>query len=297
MEQGGFINDLKHQYRHGGIAIRFIFINVAIFIVINIALVVGRLTSNELLVDDFLHTVFALETRLSFFIYRPWALITSFFAHFSIWHLLFNMLFLFFAGRMFEQLFDGKRLIYTYFIGGIAGGLLELLSHGIFPALQQSNTVVVGASGSIMAIFFAIAFHRPTLKVNLFGILPVQIIWLALAFLLLDFVNLGRADGTAHFAHLGGAIIGMISVQQLGKKSNLINTIQSLVEQLTSLFKPRKKLRVVHNQPRKESDEDFKTRKKNEQNEINRILEKISKSGYDSLSKSEKDFLFNQSKK
>lgn len=297
MQQGGFINDLKQQYKHGGVAIRLLFVNVAVFLLINIALVIGRLTTNELQVDDFLHSLFALETRLGQFIYRPWALISSFFAHFSIWHLLFNMLFLYFAGKLFEQLFDGKRLLYTYFIGGIAGGLFELLSHGIFPALQQSNTVVVGASGSIMAIFFAIAFYRPQMKVNLFGILPLQIIWLALAFLILDFINLGRADGTAHFAHIGGAVIGMLSVQNLGSKNNLITRAQQLIDFITSVFKPKKNLRVVRNQARKVSDEEFRVRKKNEQEEINRILEKISKSGYDSLTKSEKDFLFNQSKK
>lgn len=296
--QKSFIDDLKHQYHHGGASIRLLFINVGVFLLINLLLVFGRL-ANSPAMSAFLGEIFALETDIPSFITHPWGLFTSLFAHFSFFHLLFNMVFLYFVGRVFEQLFDQKRLYYTYFVGGIFGGLFEILAHLIFPILQESNTVIVGASGSIMAIFFAVAFHRPTMKVNLFGLLPIRIIFVAGAFLLLDFLNLGRDDGTAHFAHLGGAILGMLSLQNLHSSGNIITIIQMFGDRVQRIFSRsgNGKLNVKKgNNTRYQTDEEYNATKKQKQEEIDRILDKISKSGYDSLTKREKDFLFNQSK-
>lgn len=296
--QRSFIEDLKHQFKHGGATIRLLFINVALFLVLNVALVFARLANSEGSVESYIGEVFSLNTDLAEFATHPWGLITSIFAHFSILHILFNMIFLYFVGRVFEQLFDQKRLYYTYFVGGIAGGVFEILAHLVFPVLQESNTVVVGASGSIMAIFFAVAFHRPQMKVNLFGIFPIRIILVAGAFLLLDFLNLGRNDGTAHFAHLGGAVIGMISVQRIHSSGNLITVLQLTGDKLIRLFSgKRSKMKVTKgNKTRFQTDEQYNAEKKNKQAEIDRILDKISKNGYDALTKAEKDFLFNQSK-
>lgn len=296
--QRTFVEDLKHQYKHGGMTIRLIFINVAVFLLIKALLVFGRLVGEHDAVYSFLANVFSLETSLYGFITHPWGLVTSIFAHFSVLHILFNMIFLFFTGRIFEQLFDSKRLLYTYILGGVAGGLFEILSH-LLPALSENAFSVVGASGGIMAIFFAIAFFRPKMKVYLFGVLPVQIIVLAAVFFLLDFFAAGMEDGTAHFAHIGGAIIGMASVQNLNSSNNIITVFQNLADSIAGLFRKQQnpRMKVHHSGGRTETDEQFNTRKTNEQEEINRILDKISKSGYESLTKKEKDFLFNQSKK
>jgi hypothetical protein len=204
---------------------------------------------------------------------------------------------------MFESLFDQKRLWYTYLIGGIAGGILEVLAHLIFPALQGEAVVIVGASGSIMAIFSAIAFYRPNTIVNLFGIVPIRIIWLAGIFILTDLLSLGMNDGTAHFAHIGGVLIGMLSVQNIYSSSNLINRVQMLGDKIISFFKnlfsADKKLKVKKGGTRTEqfkTDEDYNVEAKTRQAKTDAILDKISKSGYDSLTKAEKEFLFNQSK-
>lgn len=297
--QRTFIDDLKHQYKFGGGTIRLLFINIIIFLAINIANVFGRLLGDESMTHSVVTSLFSLHTDLGDFARHPWGLFTSIFAHYSFFHILFNMIFLYFSGRVFEQMFDSKRLFYTYLLGGIAGGLFEVLAHLLFPVFQESNEVVVGASGSIMAIFFAIAFHQPQLKVNLFGVFPVRIIVVAIAFLVLDFVSLGTIDGTAHFAHIGGAIVGMVSIQNLYSSTNLITRIQKLGDGFIALFKPKNKskLKVYKNtNVRREKDEDYNERKKMSQAEIDRILDKISKSGYESLTKQEKDFLFNQSK-
>jgi hypothetical protein len=214
------------------------------------------------------------------------------------------MLFLYFSGKMFEQLFDQKRLLYTYIIGGIAGGILEILAHLIFPTLQNEKIVIVGASGSVMAIFAALAFHRPNLQVNLFGVFPIRLIILAGFFVLTDLLSLGLNDGTAHFAHIGGVIIGMVSVHNLYSSSNLINRTQmigdSLIRFFSNLFSSNKKLKVkkggATRGPNFKSDEDYNAEAKERQIIIDKILDKISKSGYDSLTKTEKEILFNQSK-
>ena len=293
-------DSLKNTYRFGGMTIRLIFINAVIFLLIQVLSVIIRLMmADNSMLSVFLNAVFTLNTDLRYFIFMPWGLITSIFAHFSLWHFVLNMLFLYFSGRMFEQLFDAKRLWYTYLFGGIAGGVLEIVAHAIFPALQNTQIVIVGASGSIMAIFMALAFYRPNLNVMLFGLFPVRLIFLALFFLLSDLISLGMNDGVAHFAHLGGAIFGAISIRNLASKNNVMNKIQrwgdSLVSSLLAIFKPSSK-KTKRSNTRMKTDEEYNIEKKTKQDKIDKILDKISKSGYESLTRQEKDFLFNQSK-
>jgi len=302
-----FIEDLKHQYKYGGMTIRLLFINSAIFILIQLLMVFGRLIMGEGFkaeIEGALSHIFTLNTDLKSFLLEPWGLFTSIFAHFTFIHFILNMLFLYFSGRMFEQLFNQKRLLYTYIIGGMAGGILEIIAHLIFPGLQSEKIVIVGASGSIMAIFTALAFYRPNLQVNLFGIFPIRLIFVAGFFILTDLISLGLKDGTAHFAHIGGAIIGMVSVQNIHSNSNFLNRIQMIGDKIVDFFRKmfgsNKKLKVKKGGNTRstqfKSDEEFNMEAKERQKRTDAILDKISKSGYESLTKAEKEFLFNQSK-
>ncbi len=296
------MDELKYQYKNGGVVVQLIFINVSLFLVIRIIDVFfGLITGSEgVFINNYASHIVGLHTRFITFIKHPWGLFTSIFTHYSFMHLLFNMVFLYFSGKMFLQLLDGRRLVFTYILGGITGGLLEVIAHSLFPKLQIFNDVVIGASGAIMAIFVAIAFYKPQLKVNLFGILPVRIIVIAGIFILVDLLALGKVDGTAHFAHLGGAIIGMISIQNLHASSNIVNWSQKLWNTVVVLFKNNpnkmcvKKGGKVNN--RFKTDEEYNADEKSRQAQVDKILDKISKSGYESLTKKEKDFLFNQSK-
>lgn len=252
-------------------------------------------------IDTYINPVFGLHTNFKEFITHPWTLFTSMFTHYSLLHLLFNMIFLYFAGQLFEQLFNRKRLLYTYILGGIAGGLLEVIAHGIFPKLQIFNDIVIGASGSIMAIFIAIAFYRPSLKVNLFGILPVRIIILAGVFILIDLLALGSMDGTAHFAHLGGAILGILSIQNIQSSGNIVSRTQRFGDSILRFFSKDKSTEFKvkkggSRMPHTKIDEEYALNAKRRQERVDKILDKISKSGYESLTKEEKNFLFNQSK-
>jgi membrane associated rhomboid family serine protease len=300
-----FLDDLKYQYNHGGMTIRLLMINSAIFLFIQIILVFSELLRNDagIFLNELIYSFFSLRCDLSGFITHPWGIFTSIFAHFSFLHFLMNMLFLYSVGRIFEQILDGKRLLYTYILGGIAGGILEITAFSIFPALQGSGRIVVGASGSIMALFAALAFYRPNLTVSLFGVLNLRLIVLAGIFILYDLFSLSTNDGTAHFAHLGGVIFGLISINGLHRSNNIINVIQRFSEKsisvVVNLFKPKSKLTVRKGgqSGRPKTDEEFIEQSKIRQAKIDAILDKISKSGYESLTKTEKDFLFQQSKK
>jgi hypothetical protein len=222
-------------------------------------------------------------------------LFTSIFSHYSFIHLLFNMVFLYFGGKLFLTLFSQKRLFYTYLLGGLFGGIFELIAQ-IFPGVEPHP--VIGASGSVMAILVAVAVHRPRMKVNLLGRFPVQLYIFVGVYFLLDFIQLGEKDGTAHFAHLGGATLGMISVLQLSSPGNIINLTQRLGDGIQNLFK-RKRMRKMpksKGNSRIKTDEQYNEDAANRQQQVDLILDKISKSGYESLTRKEKDFLFKQSK-
>lgn len=296
--QASFLDELKSMYRRN-MFMKLIFINVGVYLLLNIIMVFAELSEVNADFWNYIQYAVGLPTQIGDFIYQPWSLFTSMFTHFSFFHLLMNMIMLFFVGRMFEQFFDGKRLLYTYLIGGLVGGLFELLAHLIFPSLLGQNVLIVGASGSVMALFVLLAFNQPNLKVSLPFLPAFRIIWFALVYILLDLLRLGSNDGIAHFAHLGGAVIGMIGAQNMHSSSNIIVATQNGMESFFNFFrrKKRPKLKVKHGRDvRQMTDEEYNENAKARQDEINRILDKISKSGYESLSKKEKDFLFNQSK-
>jgi hypothetical protein len=204
------------------------------------------------------------------------------------------MLFLYFSGRFFEQYFSRKKLWLTYLFGGICGGILELVANNLFPALQGTNVVILGASGSIMAIFTALAFYQPNLQVQLFGIFPIRIYFLALFFLFKDLINIGTDDQIAHFAHLGGALFGLLSIQKMHSSKNILTRLEGFFNRIKGLFTAKKQPK--NTRTRFKTDEEFNMEKRQKQERMDEILDKISKSGYDSLTKAEKDFLFNQSK-
>lgn len=307
--ENNFFDELKHQYKYGGMTIRLIFINLMVFLLISILDVFTRILGPSLgqHVGNFIGNLFVLQTNIWEFITHPWGLFTSIFAHTDFIHLLWNMVFLYFAGRMFLQYFDGKRLLYTYILGGLFGGILEIMVHLISPVMSSGG--VIGASGSIMAILVAIAFHRPKTIVFQLGSFSVFIIYFAIAFILRDLYKAGTGGNVAHFAHLGGAIIGMISIQRPYSNSNIIMITQSIGDKIGHFFKvifrPTKtpKMKVTKkntssntSQTRYKSDEEYNMEAKARQQKTDSILDKIAKSGYESLSKDEKDFLFRQSK-
>lgn len=291
--------NISQLIKSSPVYVKLILINVAVFILIHSVFAFDRLTGKtEFHSLRILDSIFTLSTRPLEILYRPWTIITSIFAHYDFMHLLMNMLFFYLSSNIFKLFFSDRRLINVFVLGGIAGGLFEVLIHLLIPDLVDVK--ILGASGGIMAVFSALAFHRPMMKVSVF-IIEVPLILLAGLFILSDFINIGTGDHTAHFAHLGGALIGFLSVRNLQSKNNIINFSETTTAKIkvffSNLVKRKPKMKVEKGGRTVKTDEQFNAEKKHKQDEINKILDKISKSGYDSLSKAEKEFLFSQSNK
>lgn len=203
------------------------------------------------------------------------------------------MLFLYFSGKLFETLFTQKQLLYTYLFGGIFGGIVELIAHAIFPSLQNESVIIVGGSGSIMAIFATLSFYRPNLTISIFGLFSTRLIFIAAAFILSDLISLGMNDGTAHFAHIGGVLFGVLTVVFMKQFFNFYEQISSFrtFRKKKTHLKVKKTSKTVF-----KTDEEYNLEKRMKQEKTDAILDKIAKSGYESLSTAEKEFLFNQSK-
>lgn len=304
MDDKNIFQDLKYRYQFGGMHVKLLFINAFVFIFIGFLHVLTRLIGNpelEQTTSTLLHDIFALQADFFGLLTKPWGLITSIFSHFDFLHFLFNMLFLYFAGQLYEQFFGGKKLLNIYILGGLVGGLLEIIAHELFPALSNFQSIVVGASGSIMAIFMAVATFRPNTQIMLFGILRVPIILVAAIYFLYDLLSLGMPDGTAHFAHIGGGIIGFISIKTMHKQNNFLNNFTLFTDKIFNFFSryfldKKNNLKVEHG-GRPLTDDEYMEQKKQNQARVDAILDKISKSGYESLSTKEKEFLFKQSNK
>lgn len=300
--QRNFIEEIKHHWNYGGVHIKLIGINLVVFLIIGILMVIGRLFfgGGNNLMTSFVDLTFTLQGNFKGFIMRPWGLFTSIFAHFDLFHFLFNMVFLYFSSMLFLRYFSSSRLVYTYIFGGLLGGIFQIIAYSVFPALSGIETYVVGASGSVMAIFMAAAFYRPMEEILLFGVIRLKMIYLAAFFILMDLLRLGTMDNVAHFAHLGGIAFGIWSIQNIGSPKNIVTTLQRIITNLSASIKGERKLKVKTGGRTKpydtRSDEEFNAYKKEQQAQIDKILDKISKSGYDSLTKKEKQILFDQSK-
>lgn len=289
--------ELKFQFKFGGMHIKLIFVNTIFFFVIKLLGLIGKITGQELLFETIQLKGFTLQTHLPDLLVAPYGFITSIFSHFEFFHFLMNMVFLYLSGNIFRQFFSDRRMLNVYFVGGIAGGISEVIAQqfmGYHPA--------IGASGALMALFIAIAVYRPNYKVVFFGILPIKLYILALVFLAADILHMLQVDGTAHFSHLGGAAIGFLSVQDMASSTNIINWTESLQQHIAKFFADRKsgkpKMKAHKGGGRVvKSDEQYNMDTKAKQAQIDKILDKISKSGYESLTKAEKDFLFSQSNK
>lgn len=296
MESRNLLQEFKFQLFSGTMTNRLVIINVLVFLIV---LVLDKFillfNIDAQLVENLKNQLFTLDADFIEFLKKPWGIFTSIFSHFDLWHLLFNMLFLYFSGTYFEQLFGKRKILLTYIFGGILGGFFEISAKVIFPSIQESSQLIVGASGSVMALFTALAFYSPNTKVHLFGIVPIKIYFIALFFLIQDLIGIGSNDNIAHFAHLGGATFGILSILNIQSNKNILNRLQIALDKFISIFNKKRKTKNTASS-RIKTDEEYNYERKLKQEKTDVILDKIAKSGYESLSKAEKDFLFNQSK-
>ncbi len=304
-------HDLRHQYRYGGAITRLILINIAVFIAVNLLALLFTLLSGFSgpkgieTVTRFL----SLQPGLWHQLTHPWVFITSMFLHVGLFHLLFNMLMLYWFGRIIENLLGNRHILALYLLAGLAGGLFYLITANLIPHLQ--NTYAYGASAAVMGFVVAAATLTPDSYMHLLLIGPVRLKYIALALILLDIFSIGWMSNTGgHFAHLGGAFFGYFYISELRKGNDYSKPVHAILAYIHNFFqqlfgesKKQKKspLRTSYkastrrNTARGTQHTDLEHDELEEQ--LNIILEKIKKHGYDNLSPEEKEFLFNASKK
>lgn len=298
--------EIKQAYLKGDILFRLIYINIAIFVLIGLGFVLYRLFTPGITLNDlrFVYTDRVLKylmvpSRPDELLSRPWTLITYMFTHFSFMHILFNMLILYWFGRIFLQYLTGRQLLTTYLIGGLAGAFLYLVFLNGFPGLRISlGANMLGASAAIMAIVVAISSYAPDYTLNLLFIGPVKLKYIALFYVVLDILMIASDNAGGNIAHLGGAMYGFWFTTQYKKGRDPGKWLNKLLDFLFNLFRRRPKLNVTYrkNAPYV-SDFEYNKSKVAQQKEIDRILDKIARAGYDSLTKQEKEILFSMSDK
>lgn len=292
----GIWDDIKKTFRDGSNLTKLIYVNIAVFILITIAAVFGFLLNNPDISIKALD-LFSVPSSFKALLLRPWTLITYMFVHKDIWHILFNMLWLYWFGRIFLEYLDQRKLVAVYILGGLSGALLYILSFNVFPAFAGvvSESVAIGASASVMAIVIAIAAYVPDYTVHLFLFGRIKIKYMALAIFVLTSVMDFPTNSGGKLAHIGGAFFGYFYTLNLRQGREVGKGFNRIIDYFATVFKPGKKLKVTHRKTTTEYE--YNKTRVEYQSRINSILDKISKGGYDSLTKEEKETLFKESQK
>ena len=292
----GIWDDIKLTFRKGSNLTRLIYINIAVFILITIVAGIGFLLNDPEVSVKALN-LFSVPASLSTLLLKPWTLITYMFTHKDIWHILFNMLWLYSFGRIFLEYLDQRKLVAVYLLGGISGAIVYILSFNIFPAFTGvvDDSVAIGASASVMAVVIAIAAYVPDYTVQLFLLGRIKIKYLALGIFVLTSIMDFSINSGGKLAHIGGALFGYLYILNLRRGRDIGKGFNSIIDFFATIFKPRKKLKVTHKKVANEFE--YNRIKVEHQKRINQILDKISKGGYDSLTKEEKEALFKESQR
>lgn len=291
-----YFSNLKLRFLQKDLLIRLILINIAVFLLFGIVMVISTLFKLNWF-DACLNFV-AVPADLHQLLTHPWTLFTYMFAHYSIWHILFNMLVLYWFGQLFLDYFTQRNLGSLYLLGGLSGALLYIIAFNTIPYyIDLGYSTMVGASASVTAILFASAFYNPQRRINLFIFGSVKILYIALFIFILDFLSLASDKNPGGgVAHIGGAIIGYIFAVRYRNGYDITRWIGNILDFVANIFKPKTKLKVKKANKR-EADYQYNQRKHNESEEIDHILDKIRASGYGSLTKDEKKKLFDASNK
>ncbi|MEN9447846.1 MAG: hypothetical protein RJA25_1136 [Bacteroidota bacterium] len=290
--------DIKWQYVYGSNLIRLILINIAIFLVINLITLPFMLFAKQTPFD--IVSFLSLYASPHNFIRHPWGIFTYMFVQDGFWHILWNMLALYWFGQILQDLIGKTKILPLYIYGGIFGGLMYVLAYNIFPAFSETVYIAncIGASASVMAIAFAAATIAPDyeLRFVIFG--NIKIKWIVFAYLLFDLIDIQHGNAGGHISHIGGALFGYLYIYFLRKGTDLARPFYTFTDYISNLFSKEKNLKVEYKKEyaytaKKQTTHTAKNNETiNKQARLDEILDKINRSSYDSLTKEEKEFLF-----
>lgn len=296
-------DDLKGFFCNTDTLNRLIMANLSVYVVYSVIHTLYYLFAANTIFVDMLGMKLMVPASLSNLSHQPWSLLTYMFFHQDFLHILFNLLWLYWMGRIMLDFLGKQKLFSTYILGGLSGAALYILAYNVFPVFTGSveSSFALGASASIMAIVVAVATLLPDYELRLVIFGSVRLKYFAIIYLLLDFIGISIGNPGGHIAHLGGALWGFIYIKQLQAGNDWAKWFDKLVDSLVKLFKPKSKLRISYSAPpttktRPIDDETFNLHKKQREAMVDEILDKISKSGYESLTQKEKEMLFKMSK-
>jgi membrane associated rhomboid family serine protease len=282
-----WLNKITNKYLIGTIVEKIIFINIAIFIISYLLKTLSFLLEIE---GNIVINWFALKPGFNTLLLKPWTLVSYGFLHNGFFHILFNLLVLYYIGNIFLDFFNRKQFLTYYFLGIISGGIFYMLSYNYLPALKTHETILVGASAGVTSILIGIASYIPQYALRFQFIGNIKLLYIAIVFIVLDIIQIPIGNAGGHLAHLGGALTGYLLTAQFQQSKSLITLIESL-------FRSNKKKPLKTVYKNEQTSRSNVKKSDSQQAQIDRILDKISKSGYETLSKEEKDFLFKIGKK
>lgn len=227
--------------------------------------------------------------------FRPWSIVTYSFIHSGFFHLFWNMYLLYFSSRLFLNLFSVKIFLNVYFLAVVVGAFTFLFSYTLFPAFQNAAPSMIGASAGVMGIFVFISTYSPDQEIRII-FFNLKLRYLAIGFVLMDIIQIPYGNAGGHLAHLGGAGLGFLYAQRLQNGIDIGLPFESFISKMTDLFKKKPILRTVHKKKISRKTKPKMTSDTLHQKQIDSILDKISTSGYESLSQKEKDYLFQAGK-
>ena len=285
---------IQYRIQQLDIVEKIIFINIICFVFPLFFKTILFLFS---LSENFFVGLFELSSSFQDLVFKPWTILTYGFLHSGFFHLFWNMYLLYFSSRLLLNLFNSKIFLKLYFLGIIIGGLTFILSYNFFPVFQDANPYMVGASAGVMSVFIFMSTYSPSLEIKLI-LFNIKLRYLGIAFVLLDVIQIPYGNSGGHIAHLGGAFFGFFYAQRLQKGLDIGLPLDNLVEKISQLFIRKSKMKTVYKSKDTSDIENKKsTMVRDHQRRIDEILDKISVSGYESLSNEEKDFLFRIGKK
>lgn len=284
-------SDIKQTFRHGSVLTRLIYVNLGVFLVVKVIGLFFYLAGQP----DPLVAWLSVPSSLDMLLRQPWTPITYMFLHEGFLHLLFNILGLYWFGKLFLYNFEGDKLLSVYLVGGLSGAFIYILAYNIFPVFSQTYGLMLGASASVFAILMAIAVYEPNREIHLFFIGRFPLKYISAFYVVLSIISISTSNPGGNLAHLGGAVWGWFYIVQLRRGKDRGSFVTKAVTGLEKVFRPKEKMKVTFKQPPKD-DFEYNRQKNVQQDEINRILDKIAESGYESLTKQEKEILFRQGK-
>ena len=283
-------SELKRRYSAGSILVRLIYINVALFLVIRLmALLAMLLNAPAVEVLKWLELPSG-----DLLLRRPWTLLTYMFSHYDLLHILFNMLWLYWLGRIFLEYFNGKQLGALYVLGGLLGGLLFWGAYAVLPYFNGQMGFLIGASASVLAIVVAVAVYVPHYQIGLLFFGAVSLKWVAIITIVIDLLSVVEGNVGGQVAHLGGALMGLIYGLMMRRGHDVTAWLNKSIDWFVMLFKGRRptlKKKKMRTTARKAAPAQKSTTMPNE-DEIDAILDKLKRSGYGALSDQEKERLF-----